>query len=86
MPLALALPSTAQLDRANQLLGEEIGHRQRAEAALREAHAELERRAAERTADLQERVLRRRDTEATLRASEECWRSMSQSASAQIMT
>jgi hypothetical protein len=36
MPLALALPSTVQLDRANQLLGEEIGHRQRAEAALRE--------------------------------------------------
>src|SRR3982074_21477 len=33
MPLALALPSTAQLERANQLLGGEIGQRQRAQAA-----------------------------------------------------
>lgn len=76
MPLALALPSTGQLEQANKALGEEIGHRQRAEAALREANAELERRVAERTANLQEEVLRRRGTEATLRASEARWRSM----------
>jgi len=76
MPLALALPSTAQLEQANALLGTEINQRQRAEAALREANAELERRVAARTADLQEEVLRRRATEATLRASEERWRSM----------
>jgi PAS domain S-box-containing protein len=76
MPLALALPSTAQLEQANKALGEEIGHRQRAEAALREANAELERRVAERTANLQEEVLRRRGTEVTLRASEARWRSM----------
>jgi PAS domain S-box-containing protein len=76
MPLALALPSTAQLERANQLLGVEIGQRQRAEAALRDANAELERRVAARTADLEEEVVRRRNTEATLRASEERWRSM----------
>jgi len=76
MPLALALPSTAQLEQANKTLGEEIDHRQRAEAALREANAELERRVAERTANLQEEVLRRRGTEATLRASEARWRSM----------
>ena len=76
MPLALALPSTAQLERANELLGTEINQRQRAEAALREANAELERRVAARTADLQEEVFRRRATEATLRASEERWRSM----------
>jgi len=76
MPLALALPSTAQLERANELLGTEINQRQRAEAALREANAELEQRVAARTADLQEEVLRRRATEATLRASEERWRSM----------
>ena len=75
-PLALALPSTGQLERANKLLGQEITQRQRAEAALREANAELERRVAARTADLQEEVVRRRDTEATLRASEERWRSM----------
>jgi PAS domain S-box-containing protein len=76
MPLALTLPSTAQLERANGLLGAEIGQRQRAEAALREANAELERRVAARTADLEEEVVRRRNTEATLRASEERWRSM----------
>lgn len=76
MPLALALPSTAQLEQANQLLGGEIGQRQRAEAALREANAELEWRVAARTADLQDEVVRRRNTEATLRASEERWRSM----------
>jgi PAS domain S-box-containing protein len=76
MPLALALPSTAQLERANQLLGEEIGQRQRAENALRDVNAELERRVAARTADLEEEVVRRRNTEATLRASEERWRSM----------
>jgi PAS domain S-box-containing protein len=76
IPLALTLPSTAQLERANGLLGAEIGQRQRAEAALREANAELERRVAARTADLEEEVVRRRNTEATLRASEELWRSM----------
>src|ERR1700738_2359571 len=76
MPLALVLPSTGQLERANGLLGAEIGQRQRAEAALRDANAELERRVAARTADLQDEVVRRRNTEATLRASEERWRSM----------
>jgi PAS domain S-box-containing protein len=76
MPLALALPSTAQLEQANQLLGVEIGQRQRAENALCDANAELEQRVAARTADLEEEVVRRRNTEATLRASEERWRSM----------
>ena len=76
MPAALALPSTEQLEQANQSLSKEISQRQRAEAALREANAELERRVTERTADLQEEVLRRRSTEATLRASEERWRSL----------
>src|ERR1700736_4992009 len=76
MPLALALPSTSDLERANKLLGQEITQRQRAEAALREMNTELERRVAARTADLQEEVVRRRDTEARLRASEESWRSM----------
>src|SRR5258705_3554319 len=61
MPLALALPSTAQLERANQLLGGEIGQRQRAEAALRDANAQLQRRACPPPADLQDQVVRRRD-------------------------
>ena len=76
MPTALALPSTAQLERANKLLEHEIGERQRAEAALRDANAELERRVTERTAELETEVAQRRRTEETLRASEERWRSM----------
>src|ERR1700694_3854347 len=77
-PLALALPSTGQLERANGLLGAEIGQRQRAEAALRDANAELERRGGARPpeAEGEEEVFRRRNTEATRRASEERWRSM----------
>ena len=76
MPTALAIPTTAQLARANGQLQHEIGERQRAEAALRDANAELERRVAERTADLEAEVAQRRQTEQTLRASEERWRSM----------
>src|SRR3979411_2295241 len=34
MPQALALPSTAQLEKANQLLGAEIAQRQRAEGVM----------------------------------------------------
>ena len=76
MPTALAIPTTAQLARANGQLQHEIGERQCAEAALRDANAELERRVAERTADLEAEVAQRRQTEQTLRASEERWRSM----------
>lgn len=46
IPEALALPSTAQLEDANRRLQHEIGERQRAEAALRDANEELERRVA----------------------------------------
>ncbi|SDR23388.1 GAF domain-containing protein [Rhizobiales bacterium GAS191] len=53
MPLALALPSTEQLERANGLLEHEIGERHRAEAALRDANGELERRVTARTAELE---------------------------------
>jgi PAS domain S-box-containing protein len=76
MPAALAIPSTAQLAHANGLLQHEIGERQRAEAALRDVNAELERRVAERTAELEAEVEQRRRTAETLRASEERWRSM----------
>ena len=76
MPAALALPSTAQLEDANRRLQHEIGERQRAEAALRDANEELERRVAARTAALESEVAQRRHTEETLRTSELRWRSM----------
>ena len=66
----------AQLARGERPLQHEIGERQHAEAALRDANDELEHRVAERTADLEAEVAQRRDTEQTLRASEERWRSM----------
>src|SRR5258707_5775635 len=49
MPKAFALPSMAQLADANRRLQHEIGERERAQAALRDANAELERRRAVRT-------------------------------------
>jgi PAS domain S-box-containing protein len=76
MPKALALPSVAQLEDANRRLQHEVGERERAEAALRNANDELERRVAARTAELEGEVAQRRRTEETLRASEERWRSM----------
>jgi PAS domain S-box-containing protein len=76
MPVALTLPSTAQLEQANQLLAGEVAQRKRAEAALRDSNEELERRVSARTAELQDEVLRRRGTEETLRTSEERWRTM----------
>src|SRR5712675_3733512 len=76
MPKALALPSTAQLEEANRQLEYEIGERERAQAALRNANAELEQRVAARTAELESEVAQRRRTEEILRASEQRWRSM----------
>ncbi len=74
MPAALALPSTRQLEDANRHLQHEIGERERAQAALREANEELERRVVARTAELEDEVVQRRRTEETLRESEEQWR------------
>jgi PAS domain S-box-containing protein len=76
VPMALALPSTTQLERANSLLEHEIGERQRTSTALRDANARLERRVTERTAELETEIEQRRRTEETLRASEARWRSM----------
>ncbi|MFM2044022.1 MAG: hypothetical protein RLY86_2598 [Pseudomonadota bacterium] len=52
MPRALALPSPGQLRLANAALQQEVQDRVRAEQQVREANAELERRVAERTAEL----------------------------------
>jgi PAS domain S-box-containing protein len=52
IPQLVALPSPQQLQRMNDKLAIEIAVRQRAEAALREKHAELEQRVEERTREL----------------------------------
>lgn len=52
IPLALALPSPAQLEAANNQLLNEIGERQRIELKLRSLLDELEIRVAERTQEL----------------------------------
>ena len=52
MPAALAIPSTAQLESVNRELTGEMRERRSAEAAVRELNATLERRVAERTAEL----------------------------------
>ena len=69
MPSALALPSTAELAEANRSLASEIVERQQAQAALRGMNAELERRVALRTAELQEEVAQRKRSEQALRES-----------------
>jgi len=86
MPSALALPSTEQLAKANGLLEHEIGERQRAELALRHANIGLETRVAARTAELEAEVAQRRRTEETLRASEERWRTVFETAAVGIAT
>ncbi|MFQ4146436.1 PAS domain S-box protein [Chlorogloeopsis sp. ULAP02] len=52
VPKALEIPSTAELEAANQKLQQQIAERQKAEAALRKAHDELEIRVQERTKEL----------------------------------
>jgi two-component system, NtrC family, sensor kinase len=56
IPQALALPSPAQLEFANQLLEAEIVERQLAETALKKAKEELEIRVDERTAQLKQQT------------------------------
>ncbi len=53
MPLALALPSPAQLTLINQNLEQEIRDRQQAEEKVRELNRDLEAKVAQRTAELE---------------------------------
>ncbi|MBI3853287.1 MAG: hypothetical protein HY298_23805 [Verrucomicrobia bacterium] len=52
LPAALALPSPAELERANASLQKEIAVRQAGEETIRRFNADLERRVAQRTAEL----------------------------------
>lgn len=54
VPQALALPSPAQLEQANQALRKEVEARQQAEAQVRQINNELEFRIAERTQELEQ--------------------------------
>jgi PAS domain S-box-containing protein len=81
LPRALALPSPTELAGVNRELRVHIRERQHAEAALRQARDELERRVAERTATLEElnaalqgEIGERRRVEAALRESEALYR------------
>jgi PAS domain S-box-containing protein len=77
VPLALALPSPAQLEAANKALNTQIQERLQAEENLRQSQNLLEQRVQERTTELalanqqlQQEVLERQRTEAALRDSE----------------
>jgi len=67
MPQAVALPSPKALTRSNTALKEEVEMRQKAQASLSKLNAELERRVAERTAELQSSNERLRESEAQFR-------------------
>jgi signal transduction histidine kinase len=78
MPQALALPSTTQLRQLNDELGREVTERRRAEDALRDLNADLERRVSDRTLaltesteKLQAEILERERVEQQLRHSAE---------------
>lgn len=78
VPLALALPSPAQLEEANHKLNGQIQERLQAEENLRQSQNLLEQRVQERTVELartnrqlQQEILERQQSEAALRQSEE---------------
>lgn len=80
VPQALALPSPAQLERANQELQAQIAERLRVEEELRQYQNQLEQRVQERTAELvhineqlQSEIRDRQQTEEALRQSLERW-------------
>jgi PAS domain S-box-containing protein len=78
VPLALALPSPAQLEEANYKLNAQIQERLQAEENLRQSQNLLEQRVQERTVELantnqqlQQEILERQQSESALRQSEE---------------
>jgi PAS domain S-box-containing protein len=86
LPRALALPSPSQLRTVNDELSREIEARRSAEEKLRQLNAELERRVAERGAELEasnaqlrEEVAERSRTEVALRESEARFRQLANS-------
>jgi len=68
VPRALALPSPAALQHANQRLQQEVRQREQAQEALRQANLALERRVAERTAEVQAANLHLQEGNEQLRA------------------
>ncbi|MBD2097778.1 PAS domain S-box protein [Trichocoleus sp. FACHB-591] len=81
MPKLLALPSSAQLEKTNRELEQQILERQQAELALQSTHSQLEIRVTERTAalaqvnkELRLEIAERQHMEATLRESEQRFR------------
>lgn len=91
VPLALALPSPAQLEATNLQLQQQITQRQLAEAALQKALNELETRVSDRTRELvlaneklKTEITERQQVEDSLRASEERFRATFNSAAVGI--
>jgi PAS domain S-box-containing protein len=87
IPQALALPSPAQLEAANQALENEIRDRKQAEEYVRTLNAELEQRVNERTAELRQvnekleaEITERNQASEALRLAEEKYRSIFENA------
>ncbi len=87
MPQALALPSSAQLEAANQALEKEIHDRKKAEEHVLTLNAKLEQRVNERTAELrlvneklEREIAERIQADQALREAEEKYRSIFENA------
>ncbi|CAA9589434.1 Phytochrome, two-component sensor histidine kinase; Cyanobacterial phytochrome B [uncultured Synechococcales cyanobacterium] len=93
VPQALALPSPAQLEMANQELQQQMGERRRAEEALHNLNTELEQRINQRTAalarsndELANGLQVRKQAEEALQRSEQRFRSLVEATSRIVWT